>query len=67
MTFYRMNKTPKTSNERDALVTPAKSRLVNRNILIDEELVKFFPRLEKSLTIVPFKGRLLGGRMLKES
>ena len=62
-----MNKTPKTSNERDALVTPAKSRLVNRNILIDEELVKFFPRLEKSLTIVPFKGRFLGGRMLKES
>ena len=41
MTFYRMNKTPKTSNERDALVTPAKSPLVNRNILIDEELVKF--------------------------
>ncbi len=62
-----MSKTLKTSDDRDALVTSAKARFANRNILVDEELLKFFPKLGKSLTIKPFKGRSLCDRILKDT
>ena len=39
----------------------------SHNLLVDEELVRFFPSLEKPLCIVPFKGRLLSSHMLNES
>ena len=67
MTFYRKSKTPKTFDGGDTYVKLAQSPDGSHNILVDEELVKFFPSLEEPLCIVPFKGRLLSSHMLKES
>ena len=62
-----MSKTPKTFSGGDFYVKLASAQDVSHRILVDEELVKFFPSLENSLCIVPFKGRLLRSHMLKDS
>ena len=67
MIFYRMSKIPKTFDGGDTYVKLAQSSDGSHNLLVDEELVRFFPNLEKPLCIVPFKGRLLSSHMLKES
>ena len=67
MIFYRMSKTPKIFDGGDTYVKLAQSSDGSHDLLVDEELVRFFPNLEKPLCIVPFKGRILSNQMLKES